>query len=121
MKKTIFDTFVERCENNEQLEVLELLKDSDRHHRVTRKELVDKLHRHDASIRHTIEQMRANGVFIAADMTEAGYYIPQSFGEYIVFEDAYMGRARTIFFNKRKMRRLAVELLSGQTRMGGIE
>lgn len=119
--KTIFDAFVERCENNDQLEILYLLQDSDRHHRVRRRELVDKLHRHDSAIRRDIEQMRENGIFIAAEMKPAGYYLPRTYSEFLVFEDAYTGRAKTIFNNKHKMHSLAVELLSGQTRIGETE
>lgn len=121
MKKTIFDSFAERCETNGQLEILYLLEHSDRRNRVTRGELVDKLHRSDRAIRIDIEKMRENGIFIAADMRQAGYYLPRTYADYIVFEDAYTGRALDILKNKNRMHRLANELLSGQTRIGGIK
>ena len=121
MKKTIFDEFVARCETNDQLDILYLLQDSDKDHRVKRWELVDKLHRRDEVIRANIEKMRENGIFIAAENGAAGYYLPSSYAEYLIFEESYVGRAKTILSNRRKMRRMANELLSGQERMAPIK
>lgn len=117
MRKMIFDTFTARAENNTQEAILWLLKDSDYFHRVTRGELVDKLHMKDRSIREQIERMRRNGIFIAGDMDVAGYFIPQSMDEYLTFEAKYSGRALTTLYNKGQMHNLAAELFSGQTKM----
>ena len=117
MKKTIFDSLTARCDTNNQLMILYLLKDSDYFNRVTRGDLADKLHMKDRAVRREIEHMRKNGIFIAGDMDAAGYFIPQTWDEFLTFEARYCGRALTTLYNKSQMHGVAIELLSEQTRM----
>lgn len=116
MRKMIFDAFTARADNNTQESILWLLKDADYHHRVTRGELVDKLHLTDRAVREQIEKMRKNGIFIAGDMERAGYFIPQTMEQFLAFEAKY-SRALTTLYNKGQMHNLAAEIFSGQTKL----
>lgn len=117
MRKELIDAFATRCTNPTQLMILQILEPTDINHRVRRSTLVDLLHMADRSIRQEIAEMRKNGIFIAGDTDRGGYYIPNSFDEFLAFEANYSGRALKILHTQSKMHNLAMELLTGQTSM----
>lgn len=117
----VLNSFLERCEDNDQKILLFLLSNSDSTRRVTRRELRERMHIKDRALRALIAKMRKNGIFIAGDMDKAGYFIPNTFDEYLQFESHYSGRALTTLYTQRQMHKSAAELLLEQTKMEVIK
>ena len=72
--------------------------------RLTRGELVSKLHLPDRTCREIIERLRSKGVRICSGMGKPGYFLASSDEEYRAFEKEYLSRAYTALKNAKAMR-----------------
>lgn len=107
----------ELCTSDTQIIILQMLAHTNKSRRVTKKELMDVTHLDSRKVRLVIQQMRANGIPIAADMEMAGYYIPRSWNQYKDFAKRYTGRAYTTIQIEALMTRNARLMFGDQVEM----
>lgn len=120
MEKKLYDSFISACTNNTQIAIVDCLIDSNSTNRVSRSYLCDAIHIADNSLRKEINAMRMNGVFIASDNNNAGYYIPSNWEEMVHFSAAYVNRAITLFRTNEAMLNSARIYFTGQIGIGEV-
>lgn len=99
-----------------QANIFELLKKGSRANRITRPYIHEQLGYDDRAARSAIDEMRGLKIPICATADSAGYWLAESWGDYLNFETFYLSSAKKQFANSTQMKK-GMEVLCGQVEM----